>query len=132
MSRFRAMRPREMPSPPGCGRRRAAPRPGRRPAGRGSIHPPSPGRTGGRAALAAARGWPILADPLSGVRAGNHDLSRVLSASDALGWSGFLESSDIEAVVRFGAIPTSKPIAEWLTAHGDRPQVFIEPAGGGG
>lgn len=81
------------------------------------------------AALAAVLGWPILADPLSGVRAGNHDLTRVLGASDALGWSGFLEASGVEAVVRFGAIPTSKPIAGWLAAHGDRPQVFIEPAG---
>ncbi|MBI5157117.1 MAG: 2-succinyl-5-enolpyruvyl-6-hydroxy-3-cyclohexene-1-carboxylic-acid synthase [Acidimicrobiia bacterium] len=81
------------------------------------------------AALAAALGWPILADPLSGVRAGSHDLGAVLGASDALGWSGFLEAGGIEAVVRFGAIPTSKPVAEWLAAHGDRPQVFIEPAG---
>jgi 2-succinyl-5-enolpyruvyl-6-hydroxy-3-cyclohexene-1-carboxylate synthase len=81
------------------------------------------------AALAAALGWPILADPLSGLRAGPHDLTRVLHASDALGWAGFLERSGVEAVVRFGAIPTSKPMAEWLAAHRDLPQVFIEPAG---
>ena len=81
------------------------------------------------AELAAALGWPILADPLSGLRAGSHDLTSVLTSSDALGWAGFLKNRDVEAVIRFGAIPTSKPCAEWLTTHPERPQVFIEPAG---
>ncbi len=81
------------------------------------------------ATLAAALGWPILADPLSGLRAGPHDLGRVLHASDALGWGGYLERSGVEAVVRFGAIPTSKPCAEFLASHRDLPQVFVAPAG---
>lgn len=102
-------------------------------AGRHGVLIAGPGETPGAPAaaadLAAALGWPILADPMSGVRSGDHDLVRVLRASDALGWAGFLETSGVEAVVRWGAIPTSKPIAEWLTTHGDLPQVFVEPAG---
>jgi len=80
-------------------------------------------------AFAAACGWPILADPLSGVRAGTHDLSQVLTASDALGWAGFIDSAAPEVVVRFGAIPTSKPAGQWLERHRDATQILIDPTG---
>lgn len=88
-----------------------------------------PGTPGAATAAAAALGWPILADPLSGVRAGEHDLSRVLAASDALGWAGFLDRVSPEVVIRFGAIPTSKPVVHWLAEHPDVPQVIIDTAG---
>ncbi len=81
------------------------------------------------ARFAAAAGWPILADPLSGLRAGAHDRSHVLAASDPLAWAGFLDRARPEAVIRFGAIPTSKPAWEWLAAARDATRVFIEPAG---
>ena len=81
------------------------------------------------AALATAAGWPILADPLSGLRRGGHDRSRVLAASDALGWAGTIEESAPEVVIRFGAIPTSKPISQWLERHRHVPQILIDPAG---
>jgi 2-succinyl-5-enolpyruvyl-6-hydroxy-3-cyclohexene-1-carboxylate synthase len=80
-------------------------------------------------ALAAAAGWPILADPLSGLRAGRHDRSHVMTASDPLAWAGYLERSRPEIVVRFGAVPTSMPIWKWLGAHREVPQIFIEPVG---
>jgi 2-succinyl-5-enolpyruvyl-6-hydroxy-3-cyclohexene-1-carboxylate synthase len=62
--------------------------------------------------LAAALDWPILADPLSGLRFGPHDKSRVMAAADL-----FLRDSQWtpEWVLRFGAFPVSKPIATWLT-----------------
>jgi len=87
------------------------------------------GVPGATAQLAASLGWPILADPLSGVRAGSHERSRVISASDGLAWGGFLDAARPEAVVRFGAIPTSKPMWEWLGINRDVPQIFIEAAG---
>jgi 2-succinyl-5-enolpyruvyl-6-hydroxy-3-cyclohexene-1-carboxylate synthase len=61
--------------------------------------------------LAAALDWPILADPLSGLRFGPHDKSRVMAAADM-----FLRNSHLtpEWVLRFGAFPVSKPIATWL------------------
>jgi 2-succinyl-5-enolpyruvyl-6-hydroxy-3-cyclohexene-1-carboxylate synthase len=80
-------------------------------------------------ALAMACGWPVFADPLSGVRAGTHDLSHVLTASDALGWAGFIDAAAPEVVVRFGAIPTSKPAGQWLERHRDVSQILIDPAG---
>ena len=88
-----------------------------------------PGLAEAAAVFAAAANWPILADPLSGLRAGHHDRSHVLAASDALSWAGFLDAAQPEAVVRFGGIPTSKPIWQWLGNHREVPQVFIEPAG---
>jgi 2-succinyl-5-enolpyruvyl-6-hydroxy-3-cyclohexene-1-carboxylate synthase len=89
----------------------------------------TPGAPTAAARFAAAARWPILADPLSGLRAGDHDLTHVMAASDPLAWGGFLDSSGTEAVVRFGAVPTSKPMWEWLAANRGTPQVFIEPAG---
>ena len=89
----------------------------------------SPWVTRSAAAFAAAAGWPILADPLSGMRAGPHDVSHLVGTSDALGWAGYLDTAAPEAVVRFGAIPTSKPVWQWLGIHRRIPQVFIEPFG---
>ena len=88
-----------------------------------------PGVPVAAARFATATGWPILADPLSGVRTGPHDRTHVVAASDALAWAGFLDASRTEAVVRFGAIPTSKAMWEWLGAHPEVPQVFIESVG---
>ena len=88
-----------------------------------------PAAASAAAALAAAAGWPILADPLSGLRRGVHDLSHVLAASDALGWAGTIEESTPEVVVRFGAIPTSKPVSQWLERHRTIAQILVDPAG---
>jgi len=63
------------------------------------------------ARVAAAAGWPVLADPLSGVRAGPH----AVSTYDAM-----LRVDDVaaalhpEVVVRVGAPLTSKVVGEWL------------------
>ncbi|PKU21592.1 2-succinyl-5-enolpyruvyl-6-hydroxy-3-cyclohexene-1-carboxylic-acid synthase [Telmatospirillum siberiense] len=73
--------------------------------------------------LAAALDWPILADPLSGLRFGTHDLSRVMAAADTFLRGGALAA---EWVFRFGAFPVSKPIATWLKASEAR-QVLISP-----
>jgi 2-succinyl-5-enolpyruvyl-6-hydroxy-3-cyclohexene-1-carboxylate synthase len=77
--------------------------------------------------LANATGFPILADPLSGLRFGPH-------AADAPvlgGYDGFL-ASDVptpEFVLRFGASPTSKPLRHYLR-DADARQVVVDPAGG--
>lgn len=81
------------------------------------------------AACAAACGFPILADPLSGARAGGHDLSRVISAADPLAATGWLEKAPPEVVLRVGALPTSKPLWQWLGGHPEVPQALIDPAG---
>jgi 2-succinyl-5-enolpyruvyl-6-hydroxy-3-cyclohexene-1-carboxylate synthase len=70
------------------------------------------------AAVAAALGWPVLADPLSGLRAGTHDLSHVIETHDVLARSGaFLVGRTPEVTLRFGASPTSKALNVWLASH---------------
>ncbi len=63
------------------------------------------------ARLAAATGWPIAADPLSGVRCGPHDRSLMLSHVDHLVRPGPWRDAHLpDLVLRFGATPTSKPL----------------------
>lgn len=67
------------------------------------------------ARLAAATGFPILADSLSGVRCGPHDRSHVIARSDLLSRPGaWRDAHAPDLVIRFGAIPTSKPLLALL------------------
>ena len=79
-------------------------------------------------AFSAASGYPILADPLSGLRFGTHDRSHVID-----GYDPFLRDEPTadalrpEVVIRVGAIPTSKPLQQFLAAQFDAPQIVIDP-----
>ena len=65
--------------------------------------------------LAASTGFPILADPLSGLRTGPHDRSMVVARGDLLCRPGpWLDDHLPELVIRTGAMPTSKPILQLL------------------
>jgi 2-succinyl-5-enolpyruvyl-6-hydroxy-3-cyclohexene-1-carboxylate synthase len=65
--------------------------------------------------LAATAGYPILADPLSGLRAGPHDRSHVVARADQLVRPGpWIEGHTPDLVIRFGAMPTSKPLVQLL------------------
>ena len=82
------------------------------------------------ARLAAVTGYPIIADPLSGVRCGPHDRSLVLAHADHLARPGPWRDAHLpELVMRFGAAPTSKPVA---TLIGEAAPVQIVVDGGGG
>jgi 2-succinyl-5-enolpyruvyl-6-hydroxy-3-cyclohexene-1-carboxylate synthase len=77
------------------------------------------------AALAAATGWPVLADSLSGVRCGPHDRSHVVSHYDVLLRSAtWAEAHRPELVLRIGDTPTSKPLRSWLAGS---PQLVVDP-----
>jgi 2-succinyl-5-enolpyruvyl-6-hydroxy-3-cyclohexene-1-carboxylate synthase len=68
------------------------------------------------ARLAAVTGFPIVADPLSGIRSGPHDRGHVLAHADHLVRSGpWREAHLPDLVVRFGATLTSKPMLTLLT-----------------
>jgi 2-succinyl-5-enolpyruvyl-6-hydroxy-3-cyclohexene-1-carboxylate synthase len=68
------------------------------------------------ARLADATGFPILADPLSGARCGPHDRSHVIGRGDMLCRPGpWREAHLPDLVIRFGAIPTSKPFLALLS-----------------
>jgi 2-succinyl-5-enolpyruvyl-6-hydroxy-3-cyclohexene-1-carboxylate synthase len=66
--------------------------------------------------LAAAAGWPVLADPRSGCRIpGPHT---VAAFDDLLRHPGFAADHTPEVVLRLGQQPASKVLAQWLAASG--------------
>jgi 2-succinyl-5-enolpyruvyl-6-hydroxy-3-cyclohexene-1-carboxylate synthase len=80
------------------------------------------------ARLAAVTGWPLLAEPTSGVRFGEHDRSHVVAHYDVLlRADGFISSHEAELVLRVGDTPTSKPLRAWLAGS---PQVLVDPHAG--
>jgi 2-succinyl-5-enolpyruvyl-6-hydroxy-3-cyclohexene-1-carboxylate synthase len=79
--------------------------------------------------LARATGFPILADPLSGLRAGPHDSGQVIAHYDALTQAGFLDESTPEVAVRFGALPTSKALNGWLANHPEVAYAVVDDTG---
>ena len=81
------------------------------------------------ASLAERTGIPVIADPLSQVRCGHHDLSRVIATGDLLAGAGWLGRVAPEVVVRVGALPTSKPLWRWLEDHREVEQVVVDPGG---
>ncbi len=82
------------------------------------------------ATLARATGFPILADPLSGLRTGPHDRTRVLARGDLLARRGsWIEGHVPDLVLRTGAMPTSKPVLELLTTA--RPELLVIDGDGG-
>ena len=77
--------------------------------------------------LAAAAGWPVLAEPTSGVRCGGHDLANVVAHYDVLlRDEGFASGHAPDLVLRVGDTPTSKPLRAWLAGA---PQIVLDPHG---
>ncbi len=81
--------------------------------------------------LAYHLGYPILADPLSQLRCGDHDQVMVLSSYDAfLRVDYFVDSAQPDLILRFGAMPTSKPLLFYLKHYASCPLVVIDGHGG--
>ena len=79
--------------------------------------------------LAATAGYPILAEPTSQLRCGPHDRSHVVTAYDLLLRNdAFREAASPELVLRFGEMPTSKPLRSWLAESG-ADQIVVDPLG---
>ncbi len=76
-------------------------------------------------AFAAASGWPVLADPLSGARRGPAAIS---TYDGLLRAPGFAAAHRPGLVVRAGGAPTSKALTGWLDES--VPQVLVDPSGG--
>ncbi|HVV89579.1 MAG TPA: 2-succinyl-5-enolpyruvyl-6-hydroxy-3-cyclohexene-1-carboxylic-acid synthase, partial [Solirubrobacterales bacterium] len=80
--------------------------------------------------LARASGFPILAEPTSQLRLGPHDRSYLVTTYDTLlrdeHWARGVVP---ELVLRFGELPTSKPLRQWLAASG-ADQIVVDPTGG--
>ena len=70
-------------------------------------------------------GWPVLADPLSGLRCGPHDRRNVIAHYDLLLRAAvFAGAHRPDLVVRVGDTPTSKPLRAWLA---EAEQVVLDP-----
>ena len=87
---------------------------------------PGAARAAGRTSPQAA-GFPILAEPTSQLRCGPHDRSHVISTYDhLLRDERFRDSVVPDLVLRFGEMPTSKPLRTWLAASG-ADQIVVDP-----
>jgi len=81
--------------------------------------------------LACKLNYPILADPLSGLRTGSHNKSLVIDNYDA-----FLRDETAcqllkpELIIRFGAMPTAKPLLLWLKRYPDCRQIVVDGGDG--
>ena len=78
------------------------------------------------AEFAAAHGWPLLADPLSGARRG----PAAISGYDALlRDDAFAAAQRPDVVLRVGDLPPSKPLRTWLAGVRDAVGVALDPEG---
>jgi len=81
--------------------------------------------------LAEKLNFPIIADPLSQLRSGQHSLENIIEAYDT-----FLRNDDAKAflkpdvILRFGAMPISKALTIFIKENGDVEQYVIDGGGG--
>jgi 2-succinyl-5-enolpyruvyl-6-hydroxy-3-cyclohexene-1-carboxylate synthase len=77
------------------------------------------------ARLAAEAGWPLLAEPTSGVRCGDHDRSHVIAHYDVLlRIEDFVARNEPGLVLRVGDMPTSKPLRAFVAKAS---QIVVDP-----
>ncbi|MBI4674689.1 MAG: 2-succinyl-5-enolpyruvyl-6-hydroxy-3-cyclohexene-1-carboxylic-acid synthase [Chloroflexi bacterium] len=90
-------------------------------------HPDEPAAI---AAVSDALGYPLLADPLSLARCGSHSRANVMDSYDAfLRDAKIVERLEPEIVLRFGALPTSKPVLQFLQRYPQAQQILIDAGG---
>jgi 2-succinyl-5-enolpyruvyl-6-hydroxy-3-cyclohexene-1-carboxylate synthase len=91
---------------------------------------PSPDAARSIARLAARLNWPVLADPLSGLRVGHHDRSRIVDAYDILLRDpAFCEANQPDAVIQFGDPPVSKSLGQFLASRPRRSHLMVAEPG---
>ena len=90
----------------------------------------NPGLREPLADLARTAGFPILAEPTSQIRCGPHDRSNVVTTYDLLLREERFGARVVpDLVLRFGEMPTSKPLRAWLAGSG-ADQIVVDPTGG--
>lgn len=83
------------------------------------------------ASLATSLGWPILADPASGLRAGAAPAETVICGADLLlRGPQVAEQLRPDLIVRFGGQPTSAAVVAWMSRHASVPVWLVDPAAG--
>ena len=96
--------------------------------GRDERRPPAGSRSAAEAAaaFAAASGWPLLADPLSGARRGD---AAIAHYDALLRDPAFTASVDPDLILRVGDLPVSKPLRSWLAGLAGTRQLALDPEG---
>jgi len=90
-----------------------------------------PGLVDAVSSLAAALGFPILADPLSQVRCGPHDRTLVIDAYDAMfRVDALAEALAPDLILRVGGVPASRPLLQYLQRHDQARHVVVDGVGG--
>jgi len=80
-------------------------------------------------ALAGALGWPVIADPASGLRAGAALEGSLVHGADLLLRDPVVASGlRPELIVRFGGQPTSAAVAVWMASHASAEVWLVDPA----
>ncbi|GGM37018.1 2-succinyl-5-enolpyruvyl-6-hydroxy-3-cyclohexene-1-carboxylate synthase [Paraliobacillus quinghaiensis] len=82
-------------------------------------------------ALAKFWGIPLFADPLSQLRSGSHDKTQVIESYDAI--LKHQETRDRlrpDFIIRFGAMPVSKPYTLWLKENPNTDHYIVEEVEG--
>jgi len=75
--------------------------------------------------------FPILADPLSQLRSGSHDLSLVIDSYDAiLKDQEVVKYLEADCIIRIGAMPVSKPYMLYSKANIQAEQIVVDGASG--
>ena len=81
--------------------------------------------------VVAALGWPVIADPGSGLRAGDATDSTVIHGADLmLRHAAVAEALRPDLIVRFGGHPTSASTAAWMARHPAADVWLVDPAAG--
>ena len=78
------------------------------------------------AAFCKAKGWPLLADPMSGARRGD---AAIAHYDALLREPGFVRKHPPDVVVRVGDLPVSKPLRMWLAGLPGTHQIALDPDG---
>jgi len=89
----------------------------------------APGAAAGIARLAAASGFPVLAEPTSQLRFGAHDRSLVIGAYEPIARAR-PDALVPDLVLRFGEMPTCKPLRQWLADVPETSQLVVDPGYG--
>src|SRR5690606_13593165 len=80
--------------------------------------------------LAERLGYPIVADPLSQLRNGAHSKQLVIDSYDSfLRVEAVKEELVPDVLLRFGAMPVSKPLLQYMNKHTEARHIVIDEAG---
>jgi 2-succinyl-5-enolpyruvyl-6-hydroxy-3-cyclohexene-1-carboxylate synthase len=75
--------------------------------------------------------FPVLADPISNLRSGIHNQQGIITSYNTLlNDPVLLEELKPNIVIRFGAMPISKPLTQMLKKYPDITQIVIDQSGG--